>query len=605
MGTRTGTARHGTCTIAIVWSVLILVAGVLFSAALGWDTAQSQRQSLDDAMDRRAALAASAVTTEIGRYVDTLRTVAGSLGAFDQFTAAQFTQVAQPLTQSKLAGVSALGFVVPSDPSRVAATQQAWLDRGAHGLVLTPKPGAPEHYFTVLSRTLDGSGESAVGVDIAQAAAPTSALVASRRSGKVTVSAAYHLIRDKDLPPGQQQWSFVLAAPVYGAAGGDGAFRGWAVMGLRGQSFVGATLNRVSEHMYDITLVAGVDGGNPSQVAMLHATSVGMRDLHRRTDVAVAQQRWQLYLDASAADLLGPHRSPTSTAVTGSALSLLLALLIFILTTSRARAGKLVAAATAELQQQKADMTTFASVVAHDLQTPLTSVRGYTEMIEDELGKPAPETAAIRGMLNRISNATTRMRTLIGDLQSHSIARDADLQLEDVDLRAIADSVAGTRIDLAGATGDPVPAFSIGGLPAVHADAGMTRQLINRLVSNALKYTAPAETPQIDITGETTADGKVRIHIADRGIGIPEGQHEAVFADFYRAHPKVSGSGLGLSICRRIVERHGGLISAAPNAGGGTRITFTLPRAKKSVPTAAVPSPGGGAQTSDDATVLP
>jgi len=110
-----------------------------------------------------------------------------------------------------------------------------------------------------------------------------------------------------------------------------------------------------------------------------------------------------------------------------------------------------------------------------------------------------------------------------------------------------------------------------------------TCALLIYLIGNAIKYTAPDATPVLTITSRHL-DGAVEVTVADNGIGIPAGQHKAIFDNFHRAHRDAAaygGSGLGLAICQRIVARHGGTISAADNPGGGSRFIFTLPAASR------------------------
>jgi signal transduction histidine kinase len=134
----------------------------------------------------------------------------------------------------------------------------------------------------------------------------------------------------------------------------------------------------------------------------------------------------------------------------------------------------------------------------------------------------------------------------------------------------------------------PTPRVFIGPLPTIRADATMMRQLFDNLIGNSLKYTPPGRPAHLDITVEISLTGELRLVVADRGIGIPEGQHGAVFAGFYRAEngDPYAGTGLGLSICQRIAQRHGGVISAGTNPGGGTRITVVMPAALVSTTTA-------------------
>jgi signal transduction histidine kinase len=123
------------------------------------------------------------------------------------------------------------------------------------------------------------------------------------------------------------------------------------------------------------------------------------------------------------------------------------------------------------------------------------------------------------------------------------------------------------------------PDIYTGPLPVVQGDRAMVRQLLDNLIGNALKYTIPGQPARIDISAHTRAgDDQVRIEIADRGIGVPDSEHEHIFAPFHRGQVghEYTGTGLGLAICRRIADRHGGSIGVSANPGGGSRFWFTL-----------------------------
>ncbi|MFC6607119.1 ATP-binding protein [Amorphoplanes digitatis] len=254
---------------------------------------------------------------------------------------------------------------------------------------------------------------------------------------------------------------------------------------------------------------------------------------------------------------------------------------------------------TAE-RRHHAQLADFAGVVAHDLQTPLTVVEGWTEVAAESLdaapGHPAIDRS--RDGLTRVTQAATRMRGLINDLLAYTSARDADLAPAPVDLTELVRDIAAGRTDAAVTAGQPVPQVVLDPLEPVHADAGAVRQLLENLIGNAVKYTAPGVTPRLSVTS-TREDGTVRITIADNGIGIPAGQHEAIFDNFHRAHPGTgyAGTGIGLAICHRIVARHGGTITAEDNPGGGSRFVFTLPAAELPAAPALVlptaPAPAG------------
>jgi signal transduction histidine kinase len=225
----------------------------------------------------------------------------------------------------------------------------------------------------------------------------------------------------------------------------------------------------------------------------------------------------------------------------------------------------------------------FAGVVAHDLKAPLTAVRGYAELIIEELNDPDAGPAAVADALRsarKVIGGADRMQTLINELLDYTAARDATMRIDDFSLRELVDEVVTARTDAPeSATGRPD--VFVGALPRVRGDRVLLRQVLDNLIGNAIKYTPPGQAPRIDVTAKVDGPGTVRVQVADRGIGIPDGEHAAVFDSFHRASngTTMPGTGLGLAICRRIVERHGGRIEARPNPGGGTIFTFTLPEA--------------------------
>jgi signal transduction histidine kinase len=226
------------------------------------------------------------------------------------------------------------------------------------------------------------------------------------------------------------------------------------------------------------------------------------------------------------------------------------------------------------LRQREAELTAFAGIVAHDLRSPLTAIGGFTEFVRDSLGDGGPghEHREERAVLDRTLATTARMRRLIDDLLGYAAARDAVLDARDLDLRAVVDDVVTERLaaQAVDPTSPPAQIF-VGAMPSVHADPGLLRQLLDNLIGNALKYTPPGQPARVDVCATPHGAGWVRVDVADRGIGIPEGEHDAIFTGFHRAHRTAdyAGTGLGLAICQRVVERHGGTIAANDNPGGG------------------------------------
>jgi signal transduction histidine kinase len=231
------------------------------------------------------------------------------------------------------------------------------------------------------------------------------------------------------------------------------------------------------------------------------------------------------------------------------------------------------------LRQHEADLASFAGVVAHDLKSPLSAIAGYIEVLREDI----PDLPVAAGpVLQRMLAASTRMRRFIDDLLDYASARDSVLEATDLDLRPLVDDILSDRLAAGHASDAAAPRTEVGALGVVHGDPVMIRQLLDNLIGNALKYTPPGQPAQLDISAVPAEPGWIRVEIADRGIGIPAGQHHAIFEDFHRAHTpsKYAGTGLGLAICDRITTRHGGRIGAQDNPGGGARFWFTLPAAR-------------------------
>ncbi len=228
---------------------------------------------------------------------------------------------------------------------------------------------------------------------------------------------------------------------------------------------------------------------------------------------------------------------------------------------------------TDERAQQEA-LQSFAGIAAHDLSNPLALITGWAELAEDELDRRPVDLALVKSLMGQIQRAGGSMHELIRDLLALSTTSEVAVDLEEVDLESIARDVALLRTEGA----DPEPRIVVGPIPAVLGERALLRQLLDNLVGNAVKYVRPGEQAQVRISGRTRSDGWVEVSVSDKGIGIPEEQRDRVFLAFRRAHAAdYPGHGLGLSICRGIVERHGGLIRASANPDRvGTRIVIRL-----------------------------
>ncbi len=228
------------------------------------------------------------------------------------------------------------------------------------------------------------------------------------------------------------------------------------------------------------------------------------------------------------------------------------------------------AATIVELRRSNAELEQFAGVVSHDLAAPLTVVNGYLELLEERIGPDDGQSARWIGQSTR---AVGRMQRLITALLSYARAGHGPCRAETTSLHDLTEqALTDLRGSLDGATVVVQP-----GLPVVEADPTLIRQLLQNLIGNALKYRRSDRPCRVEV-GATRDGDRWRIAVRDNGVGIPRAQRERVFEMFTQVDPAAGkGHGVGLSTCRRIVDRHGGHIAAAETPGGGTTVVFTLP----------------------------
>ncbi len=229
--------------------------------------------------------------------------------------------------------------------------------------------------------------------------------------------------------------------------------------------------------------------------------------------------------------------------------------------------------AEARLQARETELAGFATTAGESLHAPLYTIAGFTELLLEETA-PGLD-AESRDFLDRIGHAAQRMLTVVDELITYAMADDAALRPEPVESSMLALDVLADRLQ---GPGDR-PEIEIGELPAVTADPLLLRQVLGHLVDNAVRFVRPGTPARITIGAREQENGRWRIEVADRGIGVAAGQRERIFAPFHRAPATEGypGTGLGLAVCARIVALHGGEIGVEANPGGGSVFWFTMP----------------------------
>lgn len=231
--------------------------------------------------------------------------------------------------------------------------------------------------------------------------------------------------------------------------------------------------------------------------------------------------------------------------------------------------------ANQELHRSNEALQNFASIASHDLREPLRKIVSFGNLLQSQVGDNLdPES---RFLLERMRSAAVRMDTFVRNLLEFSRVSTEPHRFEAVDLNAIVQDVLAdldVRITETGAQ------VRVDPLPVVEADASQVHQLFQNLLSNALKFHQPKEPPIIHIgSRRLEAAPAYELRVEDRGIGFEPEAAERIFNIFQRLHGRseYEGTGIGLAICKRIVERHGGHIRAEGQTGVGTTFFITLP----------------------------
>jgi signal transduction histidine kinase len=252
----------------------------------------------------------------------------------------------------------------------------------------------------------------------------------------------------------------------------------------------------------------------------------------------------------------------------------------------RSRAEKELRSYASRLQQTNRELQDIANIVSHDLQEPLRKIQAFSDLIKIKVANSLTDEG--RDYIDRMQNAARRMQHLINDLLTFSRVTIKAQPFVPVDLTVIGrEVVADLDIRIQQVQGR----VEIGNLPTIEADPIQIRQLLLNLVTNGLKFARRDVLPVITISAELVSvprprhqalpgpDTMCRITVEDNGIGFEEKYTDRIFGIFQRVHPadNYEGTGMGLAICRKIAERHGGTITARSTPGSGSVFTITLP----------------------------
>lgn len=236
------------------------------------------------------------------------------------------------------------------------------------------------------------------------------------------------------------------------------------------------------------------------------------------------------------------------------------------------------------LEISNGELKDFVYIASHDLREPLRKISSFGQLLQESLqGKLSDDE---RENLEFMIDGSDRMTMMIDGLLKYSRANTKEIVFEEVDLNKIVEQLKELELSVlleeTGAVIEiPQP------LPKVYADPVQIEQLLQNLIANGIKYRNEEVKPVITIKAQEGSDDKVRIEVQDNGIGISSEFSEEIFKMFKRLHSrgKYEGCGIGLSVCKKIVNRHHGKIGVESEPGKGSTFWFTLSRGKDAVPT--------------------
>lgn len=232
---------------------------------------------------------------------------------------------------------------------------------------------------------------------------------------------------------------------------------------------------------------------------------------------------------------------------------------------------------TRDLEESNTELTRFSYAVSHDLQAPVRTIRTLVDLLSRQLeGVLSIEQCKL---IDLVMGATDNMQHLIASLLQYAQAVHVQLNRQ---LLSSSEIIASVQATLAPLVAERNAEITCNPCPMMLADPVQVQQLFQNLLTNAIKYSRPEQSPRIAISGEATEEGW-HFAVTDNGSGIPADKYESVFEPLTRLHgSEIPGTGMGLALCRTIVERHGGRIwLETPAMGEGISVHFVLGNPKK------------------------
>lgn len=576
-------------------ALLLLVVLLLATAATTVFVRANVTEDAREGMRRDAAAARRAIDDRIAAYTEILLGIKGHFEASDNVTHAEFQRFVGSLAvEERYPGVQVLAFapgVRRFERERFSARVRRQVARSGipYPRFRVHPPGNRARYVPVAYLEPVQGNEQAFGFDLLTGRARRDAVERTQHTGRPAATAPIRLVQEAGA---QRGFLLMVAVRNRSASLADPTtlrFQGVVSAAFRMGDLLAGLLPREGEdfdlEIYDVGSGDARAPARPSTRNIAYDLD-GSPDAPGRVDpdrasltsLEVAGRRWAIYYERLA-DAGTAASAPWLVGGGGLLLSVLTALLVFSLARTRSRALGMAEEITrdlersrAELARSNAELEQFAYVASHDLSEPLRTVSGFVQLLQRRYGGELDEDAD--RFIDYTVQGVERMQALIDGLLAYSRLGTGRVKPADVDLGRLADEAIQA---LAASIADGGAEVVHGPLPVVRGDQTQLLQLLLNLISNALKFAHHARPARVELSA-TREEDAWRISVADNGIGIGPEHAERVFRIFQRLHgpDAYPGVGIGLALCRAIVERHGGRIWVEPREGGGTVVHFTI-----------------------------
>lgn len=563
---------------------LTLPLAAMFAAVVGLFFYVSSREQarLQAEFDRTAQRIAASFQARLDNELTILGAINGLFSVSDRISARQFRDFVAPWLQSH-PDIKALEWLPRIAGGERAGFEEAMRAAGNPGFRIWEKgaqsrevPAAPRpDYVPVMYFEPHEGNETALGYDTNSEPTRSAALQHAAATGHVTATARIRLVQETG-----EQWGTIVFSPVFQ----DRAqLRGFALAVFRVGDLAQSSMQEAAAAGLDLRLL---DSRLPEDQAVLAQAGAPERlkpqQIARSRSIALrmAERQWTLEFILPA-DYLVSHRSWQAWGLlaVGLLITGLLGILILVLIGRESKVEALVRsrtwalqAARQELERSNAELEQFAYVASHDLQAPLRSIVGFGQLLQtDYKGRFDADADSYIGFMVK---SAAQMQSLIRDLLTYSrIGRGSALGAS-ADCGQV---LAGVLAQLQPLIQERGALISHDPLPVVACAPLELGQIFQNLIGNAVKFQAAGNRPLIHIGAER--EGRFwRLSVRDNGIGIEERYRERIFQMFQRLHTsdKFEGTGIGLAICRKIVQRHGGRLWVESAPGHGSTFYFTF-----------------------------